>query len=94
MAVFAGLWTPHTAVRTLKTGEESIEVFGFLTTTANNVVAAVHPKAMPVILTTPDEIDTWLQADWPEARARRRPLPDDALTVVARGPRKDGDVAV
>jgi hypothetical protein len=28
------------------------ELFGFLTTEANSVVAPIHPKAMPVILTT------------------------------------------
>jgi hypothetical protein len=28
-------------------------LFGFLTTDANDVVGAIHPKALPVILTTP-----------------------------------------
>ena len=39
------------------------ELFGFLTTEANAIVAPVHAKAMPVILTTPDEVDTWLEAE-------------------------------
>ena len=43
------------------------EVFGFLTTKANAIVAQIHPKAMPVILTTPDEVDLWLAADAPKA---------------------------
>ena len=30
------------------------ELFGFLTTEANAIVAPIHPKAMPVILTTPE----------------------------------------
>ena len=37
------------------------ELFGFLTTEANAVVAPIHPKAMPVILTSPAEVDTWLE---------------------------------
>jgi putative SOS response-associated peptidase YedK len=29
------------------------KLFGFLTTEANSIVAPIHPKAMPVILTEP-----------------------------------------
>jgi putative SOS response-associated peptidase YedK len=32
---------------------------GFLTTAANAVVEPIHPKAMPVILTTDEERDVW-----------------------------------
>ena len=32
-----------------------------MTTEANAVVAPIHPKAMPVILTSPDEADRWLE---------------------------------
>jgi putative SOS response-associated peptidase YedK len=34
-----------------------IKVYGFLTIEANAVVKPIHPKAMPVILTTDDERD-------------------------------------
>jgi putative SOS response-associated peptidase YedK len=65
------------------------ELFGFLTTEANAVVAPIHPKAMPVILTTAGEVERWLGADATEALALQRPLPDDALQIVARGERAD-----
>jgi len=38
-----------------------------LTTDANAVVAPIHPKAMPVILTRPEEFKTWLTAPAEEA---------------------------
>jgi putative SOS response-associated peptidase YedK len=40
---------------------------------------------MPAILTTPNEFDQWLEADTLDALALRRPLPDDALRIVAGG---------
>jgi putative SOS response-associated peptidase YedK len=40
---------------------------GFLTCDANDVVGAVHPKAMPVILTTEVEIEQWMTAPAEEA---------------------------
>jgi len=55
LAFFAGIWTNWTSVRKLKEGEVNADLYAFLTTDANAEVGVVHPKAMPVILTEPDE---------------------------------------
>jgi putative SOS response-associated peptidase YedK len=97
---FAGIWRPWTGVRGTKaerraaageTGSEEREhlLFSFLTADANDVVRPIHAKAMPVMLTTPEEFDAWLSAEPDEALKLQRPLPADRLKIVAKGERKD-----
>lgn len=91
LAFFAGLWCSWRGVRGTKANPEEGEhtLFGFLTTEANDIVGAIHPKAMPVILTEPAEIDTWMTAPAEAALRLQRPLPEELLKIVARGERQD-----
>ena len=83
LAFFAGIHLQaHTSVRKIKTGMETIDVFAFLTTEPNAEVGAVHPKAMPVILTELDEIEMWMSAAWEIAKELQRPLADGALEYI------------
>ena len=65
------------------------DLFAFLTTEPNTLVGTYHPKAMPVVLRTAQQIDVWLTAPVEQALALQRPLPDNALVVVLRGKKED-----
>ena len=69
---FAGIWRP---------GEEA-PFYAFLTCPPNDMVGAVHPKAMPVIL-APETYETWLNADVEEATSLARPYPDEKMRQFA-----------
>jgi putative SOS response-associated peptidase YedK len=90
LAFFAGIWVPQwKSVRKLKEGETVNDLYAFLTTEPNAEVGAIHPKAMPVILTEPNELKTWLTAPAEAALNLQRRLPDGALRIVARGTKED-----
>jgi len=90
LAFFAGIWTGWTSTRKVAEGEVTCDLFAFLTTEPNAEVGAVHPKAMPVVLTNSQDAETWLAAPWSDASRLQRPLQDGALKLVARGAKLNG----
>jgi len=69
---FAGLWRPTAD------GPR----YAFLTCAPNETVGRIHPKAMPVLLTRPDEAQAWLTGDATTAAALQRPLADAAMEEI------------
>jgi putative SOS response-associated peptidase YedK len=92
LAFFAGIWTTWHGKRGTKANpvEGEHQLFGFLTTDANAEVGAIHPKAMPVILTSTEAVEQWLTLPPKEALALQKPLADGALRMVATGEKEDG----
>lgn len=90
LAFFAGIWRPWSGERLMPVEgkkrrqrvDSDYELFSFLTTEANEIVKPVHEKAMPVILTEPDEWSEWLGGG-DESLRLQRPLPDKQLHRIA-----------
>ena len=89
---FAGIWRPWHGERLTEVPgkkrrsrmEGDWELFAFLTTEANEIVHPVHEKAMPVILTEPDEQLEWLSGGEGSLRLQR-PLPEVKLMIQVSG---------
>ena len=80
---FAGTWMAWEGARGPKKAPVvgRHELFTILTTAANAVVKPVHAKAMPVLLTSEADIETWLTAPTEEALKLQKPAPDDAVVL-------------
>ena len=59
-------------VRKVKEGQTTDDLFAFLTTEPNAVVAPIHSKAMPAILQTPEGIGVWMTEPGPGALELQR----------------------
>jgi putative SOS response-associated peptidase YedK len=88
---FAGVSCKWTGTRGTKKDPVEGEhlLYSFLTIEPNAVVAPVHAKAMPVMLIDAAMCDQWLDGTPEEALKLQVPAPEDWLTVVSRGLRKD-----
>ncbi|WP_211341191.1 SOS response-associated peptidase family protein [Paracoccus methylarcula] len=64
----------------MKDGETTDDLYAFLTCQPNDEVKAIHPRAMPVILTEQGEWEAWMNGA--PAVELQRPLPDGLLELI------------
>lgn len=83
--MLAGIWRPWTGERGPKSAPEvgDHEIFAILTCEANAVVRPVHAKAMPVMLTRPEQWRAWLEAPTEIAVTMACPAPAEDVALVA-----------
>ena len=86
----AGIWRPWSGDTRLAPVEgkknrqrvsAELNLFAFLTTEPNAIVAPIHPKAMPVVLTEIEECAEWLSGG-EEGLSLQRPLTDGLLRLL------------
>ena len=82
---FPGIWRRYSGPLR-KDGEPvDIDVYAFLTTTPNRLVATINHERMPVLLTTQGACETWLAGTPQEALALVREHPPEAMQIVREG---------
>lgn len=82
---FAGIWRTHQGPIKKDGPSVTLDVFSFMTTTPNALVATVNHERMPVLLATEDEHDVWLNGSVEEALSLVKPFPPDRMRMVQSG---------
>jgi putative SOS response-associated peptidase YedK len=82
---FPGIWRRYQGPVRKDGPNVDIEVYSFLTTTPNPLVATINHERMPVLLTREDEFQTWLNGSTDEALALAREYPPDQMRIVQEG---------
>jgi putative SOS response-associated peptidase YedK len=82
---FAGIWRRHQGPIKKDGPSVTLDVFSFMTTTPNELVATINHERMPVLLATPDDHEMWLNGRVEEALTLVKPFPTDGMRIVQTG---------
>lgn len=82
---FAGIWRRWTGPLKKDAPPVTLDVFSFMTTMPNTLVATINHERMPVLLAGEDMQQTWLAGSPAEAFALARPHPPEAMRIVQGG---------
>ena len=79
---FAGVWRKYKGPLKKDGQPVELEVFAFMTTTPNALVATINHERMPVILTKEEEFAKWLTGTPSEAYSLVKQHPSDEMRIV------------
>jgi putative SOS response-associated peptidase YedK len=88
---FPGVWTRYRGP--IKKNGENVEqeVFAFMTTEPNELTASINHERMPVLLSSPDHFETWMNGTPTEAFSLAKSFAPDAMRIVrADAPYRSG----
>jgi putative SOS response-associated peptidase YedK len=90
---FPGIWRKYNGPVRKDGPNIELEVYAFLTTTPNSLVATVNHERMPVLLNHEEQFATWLNGTPEEALAVAREYPPHAMRIVREGMDKEDELA-
>lgn len=79
---FAGIWRPYKGPIRKDGDTVELDVFSFMTTRPNELVATVHPSRMPVMLVGDEAQEQWLDGSLEEALELARSFPAERMKLV------------
>lgn len=82
---FAGIWRRHRGPLKKDGPSVDLDVYAFLTTTPNPLVATINHERMPVMLTSEAAFETWTRGSPAEAFALARQLEAEQMQIVREG---------
>jgi putative SOS response-associated peptidase YedK len=85
---FAGIWRSYKGPLRKDGDTVELDIFSFMTTKPNELVATVHPSRMPVMLVGEDAQNKWLDGTQGEALELVQSYPADQMVIVAAGTEK------
>ncbi len=79
---FAGIWSPYKGQLKKDGDTVEIDVYSFMTTAPNSLVATIHPSRMPVMLVGKDMHDQWLNGNPNDARKLVHSYPSEHMAII------------
>jgi putative SOS response-associated peptidase YedK len=85
MFAFPGIWRRYRGPARKEGPNIDLEVYAFLTTRPNKLVATVNHARTPILLTREEEFETWLKGSTEEALALAREYPPEQMRIELEG---------
>ena len=86
---FPGIWTRYRGP--LKKDGENVdqEVFAFMTTEPNDLTQSINDERMPVLMSDPEDFETWLSGSTEDAFKLARSYAADQMRIVQYGAERE-----